>query len=182
MPSWAYSRINRTTFLLFVCGLLTVARKTYVYSLLHGQESHLSVTLSLWCNVFLLAVESCFIQFFIQIFQLTTFVFYQFVTTFATIFGHFFYQINFIIVFILHISAALNKSLPAAHHGEVCEDLSSYRVNLSTRLYFTEVWYYFDSIRLFSHFLFILRLQFSTRGLALFSCLIQTLIRQYSTF
>ena len=35
-----------------------------------------------------------------------------------------------------------------------------------TRLYFTEVWCYFDSIRLFSYILFILRLQFSTRCLA----------------
>ena len=36
--------------------------------------------------MFLLAVESYFIQFFIQIFQLTTFVFYQIVTNFATSF------------------------------------------------------------------------------------------------
>ena len=35
-----------------------------------------------------------------------------------------------------------------------------------TRLDFTEYRYQFDSIRLFSHILFILRLQFSTWGLA----------------
>ena len=40
-------------------------------------------------------------------------------------------------------------------------------VRISTRLYFVEYRHYFDSIRLFSYSLFILRLQFSTKGLAL---------------
>ena len=59
----------------------------------------------------------------------------------------FFYQIDFIIVFILHISAD-HRSLPTAHHEEVCEGLSSHRVRIHTVLFF----------------------------------LIQTLIRQHSTF
>ena len=40
---------------------------------------------------------------------------------------------------------------------------------ISTRPYFVEYRHEFDSIRLFGHILFILRLQFSTGGLALFS-------------
>ena len=43
--------------------------------------------------------------------------------------------IDFIIVFILHISAD-HRSLPTAHHEEVCEGLSSHRVRIHTVLFF----------------------------------------------
>ena len=66
--------------------------------------------------------------------------------------------------FILHIFANHNRSLPAAHHGEVCEDLSSvgsYRSPCFVYNFFRNVYFFFMGSDLMFLFTRLYRLRFT---------------------
>ena len=65
----------------------------------------------------------------------------------------------FYLRFVLHISAAQNRSLPDAHHEEVCEGLSNYRVEVHTASFF-QIFSFIVS-KIFELYVCIIVLQFS---------------------